>query len=107
MTRSLAPRATLSNHHPVSGRIYSVGYEGLEVEALVDHLVSSKVSLLVDVRLTPLSRRRGFSRTSLSAELQEAGIDYRHEPELGNPRNNRDSFRRGDVARHEHGTTLS
>lgn len=96
MTRSFAAPESLSNHHPVSGRIYSVGYEGLEVETLVDHLVSSKVSLVIDVRLTPQSRRRGFSRKSLSAELQDAGIDYRHEPDLGNPRDNRDSFRRGD-----------
>jgi uncharacterized protein (DUF488 family) len=89
------PRS-LSNHRPVSGRIYSVGYEGFEVEALVDRLASSKVSLVIDVRLTPSSRRRGFSRKSLSAVLQGAGIDYRHEPALGNPPDNRDSFRRGD-----------
>jgi uncharacterized protein (DUF488 family) len=96
VTREFAAQDSVSNHRQVSGRIYSVGYEGFELKSLIDHLVSSKVSLVVDVRLTPQSRKRGFSRKALSGELQEAGIDYRHEPELGNPRDNRDSFRRGD-----------
>jgi uncharacterized protein (DUF488 family) len=93
--RFAAP-ASLSNHRPVSGRLYSVGYEGLEVQALVDHLAFAKVSLVVDVRLNPVSRRRGYSRKTLTAALHAAGIEYRHEPDLGNPPDNRDSFRRGD-----------
>lgn len=78
------------------GRIYSVGYEGMPVDALVDRLASAKVKLLVDVRLNAISRRRGFSRKALSAALEQAGIAYRHEPDLGNPQDNRDSFRSGD-----------
>ena len=96
MTTRLAAQSQLGDHHPVTGRIYSVGYEGLEVKELVRHLVSSKVTLVVDVRLNPVSRRPGFSRKALSAKLEEAGVSYRHEPDLGNPRENRDSFRRGD-----------
>ena len=79
-----------------TGRIYSVGYEGLEVKAFAARLASSGVSLVVDVRLTPSSRKPGFSRKALTAALANAGIDYEHEPELGNPPDNRDSFRRGD-----------
>ena len=96
MTGRLAPKRSLSNDRRVTGRIYSIGYEGLELEALVDHLAAAKVSLLVDVRLNPVSRRRGYSRKTLSATLEAAGIDYRHERALGNPQDNRDSFRRGD-----------
>lgn len=96
MNRRFAEWLRLSNHRGVSGRIYSVGYEGFEVEALVDRLASAKVSMVVDVRLNPMSRRRGYSRKSLSALLEEAGIEYQHEPDLGNPPENRDSFRRGD-----------
>jgi uncharacterized protein (DUF488 family) len=73
-----------------------VGYEGLEVAGLVDHLKSARVTMLIDVRLTPVSRKHGFSRKSLSAELESAGITYVHEKALGNPPDNRDSFRRGD-----------
>jgi uncharacterized protein (DUF488 family) len=96
MTSRFAAEPSLGDHRRVTGRIYSVGYEGLEVEALVEHLASVSVSLLVDVRLNPVSRRRGYSRKALSASLEEAGIEYRHEPALGNPQDNRDSFRSGD-----------
>jgi uncharacterized protein (DUF488 family) len=80
----------------VGRRIYSVGYEGLELKGLVDHLTAAKVSLVVDVRLNPVSRKRGFSRKSLSTELHRKEIAYRHEPTLGNPQENREPFRRGD-----------
>ena len=77
-------------------RIYSVGYEGMTVRALVDSLVGARVATLVDVRLTPASRRPGFSRKALTAALGDFGIEYVHEPLLGNPPENRDSFRKGD-----------
>jgi len=93
MLRAGAP---LSDDHRVGGRIYSVGYEGFAVEALVDRLAAADVTLVVDVRLTPVSRRRGFSRKSLSALLEGAGVEYVHEPDLGNPSDNRESFRSGD-----------
>jgi len=78
------------------GRIYSVGYEGLTLPGLVERLVQSKVSVLVDVRLNAVSRRKGFSKKALAAGLADVGIDYVHEPLLGNPQENRDSFRLGD-----------
>jgi len=82
----------------VAGRIYSVGYEGFDTDALVRRLTDAEVSYLVDVRLTPASRKPGFSKKSLSAKLCEAGITYVHERDLGNPLENRDSFRTGDGA---------
>ena len=50
----------------VSGRIYSVGYEGFDVDGLVERLAASKVSAVIDVRLDASSRRPGFSRKALS-----------------------------------------
>ena len=79
-----------------TGRLYSVGYEGLTLRGLIDQLTGSGVTTLVDVRLNPISRKPGFSKRSLSDALQAAGIDYVHERELGNPIDNRDSFRNGD-----------
>src|SRR6266568_5826885 len=78
------------------GRIYSVGYEGLTLSGLVERLAQSKVEVLFDVRLNAVSRRQGFSKRALSAGLEQAGIRYVHEPLLGNPPENRDSFRQGD-----------
>lgn len=80
----------------VTGRIYSVGYEGMTVESLVDRLAGAKVTTLVDVRLNPISRKPGFSRKRLTEALAVAGIEYLHEKDLGNPQDNRESFRTGD-----------
>jgi uncharacterized protein (DUF488 family) len=85
------------HHHPgLVPRIYSVGYEGLAVSALIDRLASAHVTRVIDVRLNPVSRRPGFSRKTLSAALEEAGIAYVHEKDLGNPPDNRENFRRRD-----------
>ena len=81
---------------PGGGMIVSIGYQGRSVEEVVSLLVNHQVSILVDVRLNPVSRKRGFSKTGLGRALGEAGIEYRHESALGNPRENRDPFRRGD-----------
>jgi uncharacterized protein (DUF488 family) len=80
----------------VPGRIYSVGYEGMEVQGLIEALAASRVTLVIDVRLNPISRKPGWSKKSLEAALAKMGIDYKHEKALGNPPENRDSFRRGD-----------
>ncbi len=80
----------------VGGRIYSVGYEGLNAQGLVERLTGSQVATIVDVRMTPASRKPGFSKKALAAALQQAGIGYVHEPDLGNPPDNRESFRQGD-----------
>ncbi len=86
----------MREHREVPGRIYSVGYEGLEVKALAERLAQARVSVLVDVRLNAVSRRPGFSRKALAAALADAGVDYLHERDLGNPQDNRDAFRRGE-----------
>lgn len=78
-----------------TGTIVSIGYEGRTLDEFVDLLRGHGVEVLVDVRLTPISRKKGFSKSTLSAALEAAGIEYRHEPALGNPKDNRDAFRRG------------
>ena len=78
----------------VSVTIVSVGYQGRSVDELIDVLRQGEVEVLVDVRLNPISRKPGFSKNPLSRALAEAGIGYRHERELGNPRENRDPFHR-------------
>jgi uncharacterized protein (DUF488 family) len=95
-TSRFAARSGSGQHPSVAPRIYSVGYEGLDLAALVDHLKAARVKKVVDVRLNPISRMKGLSRKSLSAALEGAGIAYVHEKELGNPPENRNSFRSGD-----------
>ncbi|QWF76817.1 DUF488 domain-containing protein [Amycolatopsis sp. CA-230715] len=72
--------------------VIGVGYEGQEIQSFVDDLVRHGVTRLVDVRLTPISRKRGFSKTALGGALAEAGIVYDHRRELGNLKANRAGF---------------
>ena len=77
------------------GTLVSVGYEGKTVGDLVAQLLEQGVRALVDVRLTPLSRKPGLSKTKLAAALHAAGIEYVHHRALGNPKDNRAGFRAG------------
>ncbi|QSB17550.1 DUF488 domain-containing protein [Natronosporangium hydrolyticum] len=72
--------------------VVGVGYQQRPSAEFVDDLGRIGVSLVVDVRLTPLSRKSGFSKTALARALASAGICYEHRPELGNPRPNRAGF---------------
>ena len=73
--------------------IYTVGYEGMELEEFLRLLRGAAVSTVVDVRELPLSRKRGFSKTPLAAALREEGIEYRHVQSLGCPKPIRDQYR--------------
>ncbi len=55
-------------------------------------LVESRIDVVADVRLTPISRKPGFSKTRLGQALAEAGIEYIHLRALGNPKDNRAPF---------------
>ena len=74
--------------------VVSVGYQGRSVAELLEVLRQGEVEVLVDVRLNPISRKPGFSKKPLGGALAEAGIEYRHERTLGNPKENRDPFDR-------------
>jgi uncharacterized protein (DUF488 family) len=78
--------------------IGSAGYEGRTVEQLTNALAEAGVATLVDVRENAISRKAGLSKRALAARCAEKGIDYRHEPALGNPQSNRDGFREGTEA---------
>lgn len=77
-------------------QLVSIGYEGRSVEELIDDLRRESVTVLVDVRLTPLSRKPGMSKRRLADALACAGIRYVHLSALGNPKTNRQPFRDGD-----------
>lgn len=77
-------------------RIFSVGYEGLDVAEFAASVVAVGVTTVVDVRLNAVSRRRGFSKKALEEVLNDVGVKYVHERDLGNPQDNREAFRNGD-----------
>jgi len=52
-----------------TGTIVSIGYEGRSLDEFVQALKGHRVDVLIDVRLTPISRKKGFSKTALSEAL--------------------------------------
>jgi Protein of unknown function, DUF488 len=87
--------------HPQNERnprgLVSIGYEGRTAAELLRELSARRVRTLVDVRLTPLSRKPGLSKTKLAGSADAAGINYVHLPALGNPKDNRSAFWNGDL----------
>ena len=79
-------------------KIYTIGYEGTTMAEFIATLKAAGVEQIIDVRALPLSRRPGFSKTSLAASLFEAGIGYVHLKALGTPKPGRDAAKKGDVA---------
>jgi uncharacterized protein (DUF488 family) len=76
--------------------VIGIGYEGLDIQGLLSRLRLREVLTVVDVRLNPVSRKRGMSKNALREALASAGIGYEHIPALGNPRDNREGFADGD-----------
>jgi uncharacterized protein (DUF488 family) len=72
--------------------LYTIGYEGLTSNALIEKLRESRIEVLCDVRLHPVSRVYGFSKTALATALESSGITYLHLPALGNPKENRPGY---------------
>ena len=75
--------------------LYTIGYEGRTLPGLVRALISHGVERLVDVRLQPMSRHKGFSLLALFEQLRKSGIAYEHMKELGNPHEIRHLFHSG------------
>lgn len=78
-------------------QIWTVGYENVGQADFVAALKAAKIKTLVDVREVANSRRAGFSKKSLAAALDEAGIAYVHMKPLGTPKAGREAARKGDT----------
>ena len=65
------------------GALLSLGYEGKSVEAYFNLLLQNGVTVLCDVRRNPVSRKYGFSKSTLGGLAGKLGVRYIHVPELG------------------------
>ncbi|RHW17078.1 DUF488 domain-containing protein [Sphingomonas gilva] len=79
-------------------KVFTIGYEGATMAEFLATLRKAGVERVIDVRALPLSRRPGFSKSSLAAELEAVGIDYVHLKPLGTPKPGRDAAKKGDRA---------
>ncbi len=65
--------------------LYTVGYEGLDIDEFCEALKKNRIELVVDVRKNPVSRKKGFSKRLLAENLQNFKIEYEHLGGLGVP----------------------
>lgn len=79
-------------------KLFTIGYEGCKAPDLFAKLQDNGVGLLIDVRDVPISRKPGFSKTSLCQGLDDAGIRYLHLKGLGDPKPGRVAAREGRFA---------
>jgi uncharacterized protein (DUF488 family) len=75
--------------------LYTIGYEGTNIDQFVATLKTVGVQLLADVRALPLSRKKGFSKSRLRDRIEQEGMRYVHLRELGDPKPGRDAARAG------------
>jgi uncharacterized protein (DUF488 family) len=70
-------------------RLYTLGYQQVSLQDYLQSLVESGIGVVLDVRETAWSYKRGFSKSQLQAALNNVGISYIHVPSAGNPSQNR------------------
>ncbi|HWU89188.1 MAG TPA: DUF488 domain-containing protein [Kofleriaceae bacterium] len=63
--------------------VSTIGYEGRTFERYLNELLRAGITLLCDVRRNPISRKYGFSKSTLAKGCEGVGIRYEHLPELG------------------------
>lgn len=86
----------MRNINTAQRRIYTLGYEGRDANAVFGILQTASIRTLLDVRLRPQSRRPGLSKSRLAEKCAELGITYVHDRDLGTPREMMDRVKSGD-----------
>ena len=77
----------------------TIGYKEASDEDFLSMLLTAGTSPLLDFREIASCRGSGFAKTASRSRLERVDIAYRHEPQLGSPRDIRKRFREsGDYA---------
>ncbi len=79
--------------------LYTIGYNGFNIDQFVATLQHFDVTFLIDIRERALSRKKGFSKTGLSDQLSAAGIEYENLRLLGSPKDVRRTYQENGNAR--------
>jgi len=78
--------------------VCTIGYQGATVAGVLEALKDANVDLLVDIRAVASSRRPGFAKTALAANVNKVGVEYLHLRGLGTPADGRAAARAGKHA---------
>ncbi len=81
--------------------IFTLGYEGADIDGFVGVLRQHRIDAVIDVRARPFSRKADFTKRRFSEHLSGADIAYLHLAGLGNPKAGRDAARAGDTATYQ------
>lgn len=63
--------------------LFTIGYEGRDIDAFLDILIQNNIDTLVDVRRNPFSMVLTYTKKKLVEFLHKVDINYLHIPELG------------------------
>jgi len=63
--------------------LFTIGYEGISLEAYLNKLVKNDIKVLVDVRNNPMSQKFGFSKSQLIRYCESLNIEYIHFADVG------------------------
>jgi uncharacterized protein (DUF488 family) len=78
-TTGIAQIRAVKERFKQTGRmLFTIGYEGITIEHYLNTLIKNGIQVLCDVRNNPLSRKFGFSKSSLQKYLGNIGIEYIH-----------------------------
>lgn len=70
-------------HSYTEPQLFTIGYEGLSLEAYINRLIINDVHILCDVRKNAYSQKYGFSKLQLETACKGVGIKYVHVSQLG------------------------
>jgi uncharacterized protein (DUF488 family) len=76
-----------------SSCLFTIGYEGLTIDAYLNKLISNNIEMLVDVRSNPHSMKFDFTKAKFRQHIENVGIRYCHIPELGIPSHRRQNLK--------------
>ena len=64
-------------------KLFTIGYEADSIDGYINRLIQNNVKLVCDVRRNPISRKYGFSKSSMQNIIERVGLSYINIPELG------------------------
>jgi uncharacterized protein (DUF488 family) len=83
LSKTELEKVTASKPQSTQTVLFTIGYEGISLEAYLVRLLKNDVKVLVDVRNNPLSMKFGFSKTLLKRYCESLDIKYMHFPQVG------------------------
>lgn len=70
-------------------RVFTLGYERVQIERFISILSEHQVGLVLDIREKAWSYKPAFVKSTLCNALSQRQIEYLHVPSAGNPSTNR------------------